>query len=371
MLVNGTHYRTIWINPEDTTEVCIIDQTQLPFSFKILKIRTYKRLVQAIKDMEVRGAGLIGASGAYAVYLAILEASEQDDPDTFLDEAVKHIITARPTAINLSWAVERILKVSSNTSDYKKKSALAFKEAATIADEDASYGAQIGLSGLPLIEEASRAKEGHVVNILTHCNAGWLALVDYGTALSPIYAAHQKGIKVHVWVDETRPRNQGAMLTAWELQSQGIPHTIITDNAGGLLMQKGMVDMVIVGSDRTTYTGDVCNKIGTYLKALAAQHNNVPFYVAVYSSSFDWQTADGVKDIPIEQRDGKEVSHIKGINTNNELEEICITAPSSPVSNFAFDVTPAHLVTGLITERGVCKADAESIKALFPEKFPK
>ncbi len=369
MRVNSKHYRTIWLENNDLSSVCIIDQTRLPFDFVIKKISTYNQMVDAIYNMEVRGAGLIGAAGAFAIYLAALEAPLDNRFDVFVADAAIKIKASRPTAINLEWAVDRMLRKISSAKENSEKQKAALHEAQLIADEDSEYGRQIGLNGLKLIEAESLKKKGKVVNILTHCNAGWLALVDYGTALAPIYAAHEKGLNVHVWVDETRPRNQGAFLTAWELSAAGIPHTVVADNAGGLLMQNGMVDMVIVGSDRTTYTGDVCNKIGTYLKALAAQDNNIPFYAAVYSSSFDWTISNGVKDIPIEQRSGDEMRYMKGLDVLNKLTEITIIPHQSPVSNYAFDVTPARLVTALITERGVCAATREGIAKLFPEKI--
>lgn len=369
MLVNGTHYRTIWLDEHDHSKVNIIDQTRLPFEFIIKSIDNYRQMADAIFTMEVRGAGLIGTAGAFAVYLASLETPQNNKFDAFLTEAAIHIKATRPTAINLEWAVNRMIKKIAAETNYLEKPKIALKEAQLIADEDAEYGKKIGLNGLKLIEALSIKKNGETVNILTHCNAGWLALVDYGTALAPIYAAHQKGIKVHVWVDETRPRNQGASLTAWELAVANIPHTVIADNAGGLLMQNGFVDMCIVGSDRTTFTGDVCNKIGTYLKALSAHDNNIPFYVAVYSSSFDWYTVNGVKDIPIEQRSGYEMRYISGIDIRGDISKIQIIPEQSPVSNYAFDVTPARLVTALITERGVCTANKEGIAGLFPDKI--
>lgn len=371
MNVNGKHYRTIWVKENHPDTICIIDQTQLPFSFIIKEIKTYEDMAKAIAGMEVRGAGLIGAAGAFAVYLATLQAPDNELFDLFINNAALIIRQTRPTAINLEWAVNRMLGKINEKQNKDEKRSVAFSEARLIADEDAEFGRMIGLFGLPLIEKIANKKKGETVNILTHCNAGWLALVDYGTALSPIYAAHQKGINVHVWVDETRPRNQGASLTAWELSAEGIPHTVIADNAGGLLMQNGLVDMCIVGSDRTTYTGDVCNKIGTYLKALAAHDNYIPFYVAVYSSSFDWKISDGVKEIPIEQRSEKELRYIKGLAANNHITEVEIIPTQSAVSNYAFDVTPARFVTALITERGVCSANEDGIKSLFPEKFDK
>lgn len=367
MNVNGTHYRTIWVKNNNPGIICIIDQTQLPFRFAIKEVTTFEGMAKAIADMEVRGAGLIGAAGAFAVYLATLQAPADDTFDAFINHAAAIIKKTRPTAINLEWAVNRMLKKITGKQSRQEKLSAAFTEAQLIADEDADFGRLIGINGLPLIEAIHKKKKGAPVNILTHCNAGWLALVDYGTALAPIYAAHRKGIQLHVWVDETRPRNQGASLTAWELAAEGIPHTIIADNTGGLLMQKGLVDMCIVGSDRTTYTGDVCNKIGTYLKALAAHDNKIPFYTAVYSSSFDWQTAGG-KDIPIEQRSGDELRFIKGLNTDNLITEVEILPPESAVCNYAFDITPARYITALITERGVCEATEEGIRNLFPDK---
>jgi len=369
MFINGKHYRTIWLDENNAQCVCIIDQTKLPFEFIVKNITTSTQMADAIYSMEVRGAGLIGAAGAFAVYLATLEAPLNHQFDAFVNEAARKIKATRPTAINLEWAVDRMIKKISATNGLCEKQKSAMIEAQLIADEDSEYGRKIGLNGLALIEALSQQKNNETVNILTHCNAGWLALVDFGTALAPIYAAHEKGIKVHVWVDETRPRNQGASLTAWELAAARVPHTVIADNTGGLLMQNGMVDMCIVGSDRTTYTGDVCNKIGTYLKALAAHDNNIPFYVAVYSSSFDWQISNGVKEIPIEQRTGDEIKYINGADKDGKVIRIQIIPSQSPVSNYAFDVTPARLVTALITERGICAATPEGILGLFPDKI--
>ncbi len=372
MEVKGKHYRTIWIDGDSYDVVKIIDQALLPFEFSIKEISTSAEMVLAIKDMHVRGAGLIGAAGAYGMYLAACEAFR--GADCFMDHirvCAEGLKRSRPTAINLEWAVNRVFRATECAEGNSVKLKAAFREAQKIADEDADSGRKIGVKGLPLIESASRKKNGKTVNILTHCNAGWLALVDYGTALSPIYAAHKKDINIHVWVDETRPRNQGAFLTAWELSQAGVPHTVITDNEGGLLMQKKMVDMVIVGSDRTTHTGDVANKIGTYLKALAAADNNIPFYVAVYSSSFDWLISNGLKDIPIEQRSGEEVRFITGVNESGEKTRVAIVPAESPVSNYSFDITPAKFVTALITDRGICKADKESIASLFPDKIIK
>ncbi len=369
MQVNGKHYRTIWPDNVNQGIINIIDQTKLPYEFAIKQISSYKEMIKAIKDMEVRGAGLIGAAAGFGIYLATLEAPDNSGFNTFLSNAAIEMKQSRPTAINLEWAVDIVMEAIEKENIIENKQNVAFNTATQIADDDAEIGRQIGIQGLPLIQKISNEKNGEVVNILTHCNAGWLAFVDYGSALSPIYAAHEKGIKVHVWVDETRPRNQGAFLTSWELSKAGVPHTVITDNEGGLLMQKKMVDMVIVGSDRTTYTGDVANKIGTYLKALAAYDNNIPFYAAVYSSSIDWKTSDGVKNIPIEKRGDDEVRFITGLDKNGKVCRVSIVPDESPVSNYAFDVTPARLVTGIITERGVCKASKEGIAELFPEKF--
>lgn len=368
MLVQGTHYRTIWIDKDDTRKVCIIDQTQLPFVFAVKSINTWEQMAQAIYTMEVRGAGLIGAAGAFAMYLAALHAPYNKSFKEYINKVALAIKSTRPTAVNLEWAVNRMLEALGENIPADKRVQQALAMAELIADEDALFGKQTGLNGLPLLEEISRTKSGGIVNVLTHCNAGWLALVDYGTALAPMYVAHEKGIKVHVWVDETRPRNQGASLTAWELAQAGIPHTVIADNTGGLLMQRGMVDICIVGSDRTTFTGDVCNKIGTYLKALSAFDNHVPFYAAVYSSSFDWELADGISQIPIEERSGEEVRFISGVASDGSVTKVQIVPTESSVLNYGFDVTPARLITGLITERGICAATPEGIAALFPEK---
>jgi methylthioribose-1-phosphate isomerase len=351
MKVHGKHYRTIWL--EDET-VKIIDQRNLPHEFVIKDITSVDGMAIAIKDMHVRGAGLIGAAAGYGMYLAALNGED-------LIESGEKLKATRPTAVNLVWAVQRQLKALENTDD-KVKTAL--DTANVIADEDDSFCQRIGEHGLSLIEEIARRK--NPVNVLTHCNAGWLAFVDYGTATAPIYAAHNKGINVHVWVDETRPRNQGSSLTAWELDRQGVPHTIVSDNAGGHLMQHGLVDMVIVGSDRTTYTGDVCNKIGTYLKALAAKDNDIPFYAALPSSTFDWEMEHG-SDIPIEERDPDEVKYIQGL-CDGEIKRVLLTPEESKAANYAFDVTPARLVTGLITERGICRATKEDIWRLYPER---
>lgn len=362
MKVGGKHYRTIWLKKTHTIQ--IIDQRYLPHKFVIENLNTVDELAIAIKDMHVRGAGLIGATAGYGMYLAALTAS-QNNFAKYLQKAAEKLIDTRPTAANLRFAVERQMKNIKLGKTLPEKIKIAKKIAGEIADEDAKFCKRIGEHGLPIIEEISKKKKGPV-NILTHCNAGWLAFVDYGSATAPIYLAHDRGIKVHVWVDETRPRNQGAKLTAWELLNHGVPHTVIADNTGGHLMQHGLVDMVIVGSDRTTSTGDVANKIGTYLKALAAKDNNVPFYVALPSSTFDWQLTDGISEIPIEERGPEEIKYIQGW-CNGEIKEVLLTPKKSPAANYAFDVTPGRLVTGLITERGICRANQQSILNLFPE----
>ncbi|MBO9391514.1 S-methyl-5-thioribose-1-phosphate isomerase [Caldilinea sp.] len=370
MNVHGQHYRTIWLHPDDPTVVQIIDQRHLPFRFVIESLQTVEEVATAIKDMHVRGAGLIGATAGYGMYIAALTA-----PRTSLQAFREALYTAaarlkatRPTAVNLAWAVDRQLAAITDAGDdIEAQIEAAQRTAQEIADEDAEFCRRIGEHGVHLIEAIAQRKGGEPVNVLTHCNAGWLAFVDYGTATAPIYAAHDRGIPVHVWVDETRPRNQGARLTAWELGQHGVPHTVIVDNAGGHLMQHGMVDLVIVGSDRTTYTGDVANKIGTYLKALAARDNGVPFYVALPSSTIDWEMRDGLAEIPIEERDPTEVRIMDGLS-GEEIREILIMPEGSGAANYAFDVTPARLVTGLITERGVCPASEEGIFTLYPEK---
>jgi methylthioribose-1-phosphate isomerase len=366
MKVNGKNYRTIWIHPEDEKVIQIIDQRNLPHAFIIEDLRTVDQVALAILDMHVRGAGLVGAAAGYGMYLATLEASSHDSFDAHLKKAAQKLLATRPTAVNLSWAVSRQLTAIEKGRSYLEKVNIALQTAMDIADEDAGHCQKIGQNGLHIIRDFASKKNGSQVNILTHCNAGWLAFVDYGTATSPIYAAFDQGIDVHIWVDETRPRNQGARLTAWELSEHGVPHTVIPDNAGGHLMQQGYVDLVIVGSDRTTYTGDVANKIGTYQKALAAKDNHVPFYVALPSSTFDWEIRDGCKDIPIEKRDASEVKYISGL-CNGEIKHMLLTPKESPAANFAFDVTPARLVTGLITERGICAANEKSIGRLFPD----
>ena len=355
MKIGGKTYRTIWF---ENNIVKIIDQTKLPHQFVIKDLKTVKDSINAIKTMEVRGAPLIGATAAYGLVLSILEKNDL----SFLKRSSEELIQARPTAINLKWAVDRMMKKLSGINSNENLK-IALNEAKTIVEEDVTFCKNIGLNGLKIIEEISNKKKD-TVNILTHCNAGWLATIDWGTATSPIYHAYQKGIKVHVWVDETRPRNQGANLTSYELNEEGIANTVITDNAGGILMQRGQVDMCIVGTDRTLSNGDVCNKIGTYLKALSAKDNNVPFYVALPSSTIDWNIKDH-KQIPIEERNSEELSHVEGIDENNEIKKVRIYPQKSKSLNLAFDVTPAKLVTGLITEKGVCEASEKGLKGLF------
>ena len=372
MKVRGQHFRTIWLKKEDQCVVQLIDQRFLPNRFVIEDVSTVEQMVTAIRDMHVRGAGLIGASAGYAMYLATIEAAARPTVagfDQHLVSAAARLKATRPTAVNLSWAVERQLKKIVDGKTAEDKVALALRTARLIAQEDEEHCRMIGQHGLDLIQKIARKKVGKPVNVLTHCNAGWLAFVDYGSATAPIYAAHDSGLPVHVWVAETRPRNQGSKLTAWELGEHGVPHTVIADSAAGHLMQHGEVDLVIVGTDRTTHTGDVANKIGTYLKALAARDNNVPFYVALPSSSVDWKIRDGLKEIPIEQRGAEEIKHADGWLDGRQVE-VRVTPEGSPAANYGFDVTPRRLVTGLITERGVCEANEKSIRALFPEHAP-
>ncbi len=366
MNINGTRFRTIWPDQEDPKIVCIIDQRHLPHKFVIEQLTNLEMARDAIRDMHVRGAGLIGATAGFAMHLATLEADD-DNFDNDMIEAGKYLNKSRPTARNLGWAVERVLAEIKSGETIAQKRNIAFQTACEIADEDADFCRRLGQHGRKIIEEISKRKNGEPVNILTHCNAGWLAFVDYGSATAPIYAARDAGIPVHVWVDETRPWNQGAKLTAWELQQEDIPNTLITDNAGGHIMQRGEVDMVIVGTDRTTHTGDVANKVGTYLKALAAKDNDIPFYVALPSSTFDWNLDRG-EDIPIEVRDGDEITKVSGLDSNGDIETVQISADGTNALNYSFDITPARLVTGLITERGITKADKESIHNLFNDK---
>jgi methylthioribose-1-phosphate isomerase len=409
MNIGDTHYRTIWVKRDDPRTVRIINQQLLPHRFEVMDLRTVEETATAIGDMYVRGAGLIGAAAGFGMYLAAITAP--DAPAAFtaaVYDAARALTATRPTAKNLEWAVLRQLAAmalpvpkrpagkggaAAGEADSGGRTgrtaaevfaeletpappdgfsvaaarAAAFEEAGAIADEDADFCRRIGEHGLPIIRGIAESKPGGVVHILTHCNAGWLAFVDYGSATAPIYAAYDAGIAVHVWVDETRPRNQGASLTAWELANHGVPCDVIADNAGGHLMQHGMVDLVITGTDRTTVSGDVANKIGTYLKALAAKDNGVPFYVALPSSTFDWDIRDGVREIPIEERDPDEVRYIQGRDDEGRIGRVLLTPERVDARNFAFDVTPARLISGLITERGLCAASEEAVLELFPE----
>jgi len=362
MNVGGRHYRTIWLKPHQEGVVQLIDQRLLPHQFVIEEIATVQQMAAAIREMHVRGAGLIGAAAGYGMYLATLEGL---DPA----RAAELLKSTRPTAVNLAWAVDRQLRSIARGGTHAEKVKLALETAGQIAEEDAEHCRMIGEHGLDLIRQIADGKGGKPVNVLTHCNAGWLAFVDHGSATAPIYAAHDLGLPVHVWVDETRPRSQGSKLTAWELGEHGVAHTVIADNTGGHLMQRGDVDLVIVGTDRTTYTGDVANKIGTYLKALAAKDNGVPFYVALPSSSFDWKMRDGLSEIPIEERGAEEVKHADGWSEGRPVE-VRVAPENSAAANYGFDVTPRRLVTGLITERGICQANEASILAMFPEHAP-
>jgi methylthioribose-1-phosphate isomerase len=366
--IGGQRFRTIWLNPANERIVQLIDQRFLPHQFVIEDVTTVAQMANAIREMHVRGAGLIGASAGYGMYLAAIEAAASAtiaEFDRQLADAAAQLKATRPTAVNLAWAIERQTANIANGNTAPEKIVLALRTAKEIAAEDEEHCRLIGQHGLHLIEQIARSKNGKPVNVLTHCNAGWLAFVDYGSALAPIYTAHDRRLPVHVWVDETRPRSQGSKLTAWELAQHGVPHTIIADSVGGHLMQRGDVDLVIVGSDRTTRAGDVANKIGTYLKALAAKDNNVPFYVALPSASFDWSIRDG-NEIPIEQRSVDEVKRAHGWR-DGQMLEVSLAPENSPAANYGFDVTPRRLVTGLITERGICKADEKSILKLFPE----
>ena len=355
MKINNKSFRTIWF---ENNIVKIIDQTKLPHQFIIKDLKSVKDSINAIKTMEVRGAPLIGATAAFGLVLAIIEKNDQ----SFLKKSSEDLINSRPTAINLKWAVDRMMKKLSGVNSQEILN-IAIKEAKNICEEDVGFCKNIGLNGLKIIEEIYKNKKD-TVNILTHCNAGWLATIDWGTATSPIYHAHKKGIKVHVWVDETRPRNQGANLTSFELNEEGISNTIIADNTGGILMQRGEVDMCITVTDRTLSNGDVANKVGTYLKALAAHDNKVPFYVALPSSTIDWKIKNS-KDIPIEERNSEELSHVEGLDKNNKLTKVLIYPRKSKSMNLAFDITPAKYVTGLITEKGICKASREGLENLF------
>jgi methylthioribose-1-phosphate isomerase len=366
MKIDGRHYRTIWLDEQDPACVQIIDQRNLPHELEFESLRSLEAAARAIREMHVRGAPLIGATAAYGMYLALLHKPEERHLLEYAREAADILKATRPTAVNLAYAVDRCLKALEGLEDHSRAAGLLRKEAEAIVEESVEHCRMIGVHGLEIIKGIQKAKgKKSVINILTHCNAGWMACIDYGTATAPIYAAHEAGIKVHVWVDETRPRNQGARITAYELGKQGVPHTVITDNTGGHLMQHGMVDLAIVGADRVTRQGDAANKIGTYLKALAAHDNQVPFYVALPSSTLDMELRDGLAEIPIEERGPEEVQYIQGWY-NGKLYNVRLTPFESPAANYAFDVTPARLISGLITERGLCAASEEGILALFP-----
>lgn len=358
--MTAENFRTIWLKPDDPSVVQIIDQRMLPHEYRVHDLRTWQDADTAIADMYVRGAPLIGATAAWGMYLAAIADPTADG----IRAAGQALLQSRPTAVNLRWAIERIFRLI-DVSDEDLIERIR-EDAQAICDEDVEISRGIGKHGVELLAEISRRKSGDTVNVLTHCNAGSLATINYGTATAPVYFAQQRDIDVHVWVDETRPRNQGSQLTAWELARSGVPHTLIVDNAGGHLMQHGLVDIVITGTDRTTRCGDVANKIGTYLKALAAHDNNIPFYIALPSTTIDWTSRDGLREIPIEERDPEEVSHIYGM-VDGEAKRVRTTAHDTRISNFAFDVTPARLVTGLITERGICDASEEGLLNLFPE----
>jgi len=361
MKVNGQPCRTIRLHA-DGWSVEIIDQRQLPHQFAVLRLETVEEAAEAIRNMSVRGAPLIGAAAAYGLCLGL----RQDPSDKALRLNAETLLKTRPTAVNLRWAMNEMSKTLLPLAP-EQRTAAAYRRAAEICEADVETNRQIGEHGLKLIEKMALKKKSKPLHILTHCNAGWLACVDWGTALSPVYLAHDAGIPIHVWVDETRPRNQGASLTAWELKNHGVPHTLIADNAGGHLMQHGMVDLCIVGADRVTAQGDVCNKIGTYLKALAAHDNGVPFYAAFPASTIDWKIADGIKEIPIEQRDPREVTHLRGLTPDNTLIEVAVAPEGTAAANYGFDVTPARLISGLITEASIAPASADGLRGLFPQ----
>jgi methylthioribose-1-phosphate isomerase len=361
MYIHGQRYRTIWEVPEKPGNVQVIDQGKLPHAFEIIDLVSVEDFRRAIADMQIRGAGLIGATAAYGMVAATRMALASDAPFSFIQEAAETLVRTRPTAVNLAWAVRQQLDALAPCASRLEWAGVSLQIARRITDDDAQACRRIGELTLPLIQKISEAKKGAPVNILTHCNAGWLAFVDYGTATAGIYAAHEAGVPVHVWVDETRPRNQGASLTAWELAEQGVPHHLIADNTGGHLMQHGLVDLVIVGADRVTRRGDAANKIGTYLKALAAKDNNIPFYVALPSSTFDLSMDDGIAEIPVEKRGAEEVRTMTGLLDNGQLATIRLCPEQTPACNYGFDVTPARLVTGLICEKGICAATEAAI----------
>lgn len=368
MKVGSKYYQSIWFDKEEPDSVKVIDQQKLPFFFEIKTLRSVDDIYTAIEDMTVRGAPLIGAAGAFGIYLATLEINSRTNIHDHLHNAARYLISCRPTAVNLSWAVNYVMAKLSDDLPMITLVEKALGAALEICEMEKENCRQIGIYGLKLIEEISKKKKGEPVNILTHCNAGWLACIDIGTATAPVYLAHDNGVAVHVWVDETRPRNQGAKLTAWELGQHGVPYTLIPDNSGGHLMQQNMVDIVIVGSDRTTCTGDVANKTGTYLKALAANDNNIPFYVALPSTSIDFTIKDGNREIVVEERDPEEVTSVSGF-AEGKIQSVRICPEDTIAANFGFDITPARLVSGLITEKGVCRATEKDIKEMFSEKF--
>jgi methylthioribose-1-phosphate isomerase len=368
MKVGNVNYQSIWIDESDPGIVRVIDQQKLPFSFEIKELRSVDEVYCAIEDMTVRGAPLIGAAGAFGIYLATMEMNSQTRIREHLTNAARYLISCRPTAVNLSWAVNNVMEKLNRSLSSEDLSGIALTAAKEICEKEKENCRQIGRHGLKLIEKIAKKKNGKPVNILTHCNAGWLACVDYGTVTAPIYLAQEKGIPVHVWVDETRPRNQGAKLTAWELGQNNVPYTLITDNTGGYLMQQKMVDIVIVGSDRTTKTGDVANKIGTYLKALAAYDNKIPFFAALPSTSIDFTISDGVKDIVVEEREPEEVTTITGF-TEGKIQSVRICPEDTHAVNYGFDITPARLITGLITEKGICGATEKDIGKMFSDKY--
>jgi methylthioribose-1-phosphate isomerase len=368
MKIGNKNYQSIWLDEDDPTIVKVIDQQKLPFFFETKELRSVDNVYDAIADMTVRGAPLIGATGAFGIYLATLEINSRTNIREHLSNAARYLISCRPTAVNLSWAVSHVMDKLETELSTDSLSETALKAALEICENEKENCRRIGNYGLKLIEKINKKKNGDPINILTHCNAGWLACIDYGTATAPIYFAHDKGIPVHVWVDETRPRNQGARLTAYELGQHGVPHTLIPDNSGGHLMQQKMVDIVIVGSDRTTRTGDVANKIGTYLKALAAKDNNIPFYVALPSTSIDFNISSGLKEIEVEERDPEEVTNISGF-ANGNIQSVRICPKETIAANYGFDITPAGLITGLITEKGICKAMEKDIKEMFSDKI--
>jgi methylthioribose-1-phosphate isomerase len=368
MLVGNKNYKSIWLDESDSAVIRAIDQKKLPFFFEILELRTVDDVFSAIKEMNIRGAPVIGAAGAFSIYLATLEMTSTTNPRMHLENAARYIVSCRPTAVNLSWAVDYVMEKLKGITDMESLSAGALNAALEICAKEEENCRKIGVHGLKIIESVRNKKDKDPVNILTHCNAGWLACIDYGTVTSPVYLAHEKGIPVHVWVDETRPLNQGARLTAWELGQAGVPHTLVTDNAGGHLMQHGMVDIVLVGSDRTTGNGDVANKIGTYLKALAAFDNKIPFYSVFPTSSFDPGISDGLTEIPVEEREQSEVTHVSGFAAG-KIETVRICPENTLASNYGFDVTPAKYITGFITEKGVCKPFEKDIKKMFSDKF--